>query len=146
MTDDPKKGPGDRLARLDRFLFGELLATSDEDLLADAAAAGTNIEEIVKSGREAFERAQQAVGRKKLEAIRKEMSQDNRGKVVPFDRDRAQQEIKGILKGNSGASNKLTMAARNQGANDPDEDIDGLMEDFLELGVIKGEDPGAKEK
>lgn len=146
MTNDPKKGPGDRLAKLDRFLIEELLATSDEDLLADAAATGANIEEIVKSGREAFERAQQAVGRNKLEAVRKEMAQGNRGRIVPFDRDRARHEIKDILKGNRDASSKLTMAARNQETNDPDEDMDGLLEDFLELGVIKNDEPDPTEK
>ncbi|MGD9658911.1 MAG: hypothetical protein AB7U61_14970 [Methylocystis sp.] len=146
MTKDPKKGQADRLAQMDRFFIDDLLATSDKALLEEAAEDGVDIKETVKKGHEAFDRAQQAVGKSKLEAIRKAMAQDNGRKVVPIDRDRAQREIEAILKGNRNALSKLTMAARNQEGNDHDDDSEGLLEDFIELGVIRSDEPGANEK
>ncbi len=146
MTKDPKKGQADRLAQMDRFFIDGLLATSDKALLDEAAEDGVDIKEATKKGREAFELAQRAVGRRRLDAVRRAIEEDNQKKVVPIDRNRARLQINEIIRRNKETSSKLTMAARNQEATDHEEDIDGLLEDFVELGVIKGNESDTGEK
>ena len=146
MTKDPKKGQADRLAQMDRFFIDGLLATSDKALLDEAAEDGVDIKEATKKGREAFELAQRAVGRRRLDAVRRAIEEDNQKKVVPIDRNRARLQINEIIRRNKETSSKLTMAARNQEATDHEEDIDGLLEDFVELGVIKGNELDTGEK
>ena len=146
MTKDPKKGQADRLAQMDRFFIDGLLATSDKALLDEAAEDGVDIKEATKKGREAFELAQRAVGRRRLDAVRRAIEEDNQKKVVPIDRNRARLQINEIIRRNKETSSKLTMAARNQEATDHEEDIDGLLEDFVELGVIKGNKSDTGEK
>ena len=131
---------------MDRFFIDGLLATSDKALLDEAAEDGVDIKEAAKKGREAFELAQRAVGRRRLDAVRRAIEEDNQKKVVPIDRNRARLQINEIIRRNKETSSKLTMAARNQEATDHEEDIDGLLEDFVELGVIKGNELDTGEK
>lgn len=137
MTKQSKGRLPDHLRSLDRVVMGILSETSDAELLKDSADEGVDLAKVVQDGRQAFERAQQIVGRSRLAEIKKEMEKSRNGKVMAFDRDTARRQYNQILKRNAAAASKLTIAARNHDGTDDESDLDGMLEDFAELGLIK---------
>ena len=114
----------------------DIFSMSDEELLREAVEDGIDVAAEGAVGRQAFERAQLKAGKSKLERIRTEMSETKKT-VVAIDTKTARSEVQAILLRNKEAAGKLTIAARNQ-SGDVDDDLDGLAEDFIELGAIKG--------
>jgi hypothetical protein len=136
MSDDGIKKAKAKLVRMDDLVMNDLLAISDDELLAEAMEDGVDVAAVGAAGRQAFERAVLAAGKLKLQRIREEMASDATRKVVPINVKAARSELQGILSRNRDAANKLTMAARNQSGDVQDDE--GILEDFVELGVIKG--------
>jgi hypothetical protein len=145
MSDDGIKKAKARVVRMDDFVMDELFSLSDEELLREANEEGVDVAAVGAAGRQAFEQAQLTIGKARMERIRKEMALDAKKVVVSLETKTARSEIQTILSRNRDAASKLTMAARSQSGNVQD-DIDGILEDFVELGAIKGqkteEDPG----
>jgi len=77
------------------------------------------------------------IGKVRMGRIRREMASD--AKKVVVDTKNARSEMQAILSRNRDAANRLTMAARSQ-SGDVQDDFDGILEDFVELGAIKGEE------
>jgi hypothetical protein len=73
--------------------------------------------------------------------IRREMELDSRKPVLKPVRGVSQADLHGILARNREAASKLTMAARNE-TGSLDDDSEGIMADFIELGAIPGEGEG----
>lgn len=136
MSDDGIKKTKAKLARMDDLVMDDLFAISDDQLLAEATEDGVDVAAVGTAGRQALERAVLAAGKLKLQRIREEMASDANKKVVSINVKATRSELQGILSRNRDAANKLTMAARNQ--SDDVQDHEGILEDFIELGAIKG--------
>ena len=136
MTDDDRKTAREKVARMDDIVMDELFSLSDEELLLEAKKEGVDVAAVGAAGRLAFEQAKQAVGRKRLALIRQQIVEDKRRTPTPFDRGKAQSEVRAIIARNREAQSKLTMAARNE-SGDQGDDMDGIIDDFAELGAIK---------
>jgi hypothetical protein len=136
MTDDDRKTAREKVARMDDMVMDELFSLSDEELLLEAKKEGVDVAAVGAAGRLAFEQAKQAAGRKRLALIRQQIVEDKRRTPTPFDRGKAQSEVRAIIARNREAQSKLTMAARNE-SGDQGDDMDGIIDDFAELGAIK---------
>jgi hypothetical protein len=139
MFDDGIKKAKARVVRMDDFVMNELFSLSDEELLREATEEGVDVAAVGAAGRQAFEQAQLTIGKTQMERVRREMASDAKKVVVPIDTKNALSEMQAILSRNRDAANKLTMAARSQSEGVQD-DLDGILEDFIELGAIKGEE------
>jgi hypothetical protein len=136
MTDDDRKTVRKEVARMDDMVMDELFSLSDEELLLEAKKDGVDVAAVGAAGRLAFEQAKQAVGRRRLALIRQQIVEDKRRTPTPFDRGKAQSEVRAIIARNREAQSKLTMAARNE-SGDQGDDMDSIIDDFAELGAIK---------
>lgn len=132
----------ERLARMDDLVMDGLAALTDEELRSEAAEEGVDIEVVRRAGREAYERAQIQIGRNRLAIIKSEMARTAERVPPSCDRALARSTFLSMLVMNKDASAKLTMAARNQLSANAEEDIDGIIDDFIELDAM----PDVKEE
>ncbi|GLH79746.1 hypothetical protein SSBR45G_46550 [Bradyrhizobium sp. SSBR45G] len=139
MSDDKKAR--DRLERMDDFVLHDLSSISDEELLKEAIEDGVDLEEVGRAGLAALDRAQLVIGRRRMAAIRRDMEMDSRKPPMRPVRGASQAGLRSILARNREAANKLTMAARNE-TGSLDDDAEGILADFMELGAIPGEGEG----
>ena len=126
---------------MDDFVLEDLFSISDEDLLKEAMEDGVDLAAVGEAGLASLERAQLIVGKRRMALIRREMELDSRKPPLRPVRGASQANLQGILARNREAASKLTMAARNE-AGSLDDDAEGIMEDFIELGAIPGEGEG----
>jgi hypothetical protein len=141
MSDDGIKKAKDRLERMDDFVLDDLFSISDEELLKEAIEDGVNLDELGKNGLASLERAQIIVGRRRMAVIRREIEIDSKRPPRRPLQGASQANLRGILARNQQAASKLTMAARNESGSLED-DAEGIMADFIELGAIPGEGEG----
>jgi hypothetical protein len=137
MADNWIKKAKDQVVRMDDFVMEGLFTLSDEELLQEALEDGVDIAAIGDAGRKSFERAQIIVGKNRLALVRQEMEMDAKKPVLKPLRGASQADLDGILSRNREAASKLTMAARNE-SGDIQEDSEGILGDFIELGAIPG--------
>jgi hypothetical protein len=141
MSGDGTKKARDRVERMDDFVLEDLFSISDEDLLKEAMEDGIDLDAVGKAGRASLERAQLIVGKRRMAHIRREMELDSRKPTLKPVRGASQANLQGILARNREAASKLTIAARNE-TGSLDDDAEGIMADFIELGAIPGEGEG----
>lgn len=141
MSDDGIKKARDRVERMDDFVLDDLFSISDEELLKEAMEDGVDLDEVGRVGLASLDQAQLVVGRRRMAAIRREMELDSKRPPLRPVRGASQANLRGILARNQEAASKLTMAARNE-IGSLDDDAEGIMADFIELGVIPGEGEG----
>jgi hypothetical protein len=139
MTDDDRKAARKKVARMDDVVMEELFSLSNEELLLEAQQEGIDVAAVGAAGRLAFEKAKEAVGRKRLALIRQQMAEDDRRTPTPFNPQKAGSEVRAIIARNREAQSKLTMAARNE-SGDEGEDMDSIIDDFVELGAVRPAD------
>lgn len=138
MSDNGIKKAKDQVVRMDDFVMDDLFSLSDEELLQEALEDGVDLAAVGDAGRKSFERAQFIVGKKRLALVRKEMELDAIKPVLKPIRGTSQADLEGILSRNREAASKLTMAARNE-LGDIQDDSEGILADFIELGAIPGD-------
>ena len=139
MSGDGTKKARDRVERMDDFVLEDLFSISDEDLLKEAMEDGVDLAAVGEAGRKSLERAQLIVGKRRMALIRREMEADFRKPASKPVGATSQAGLQGILARNRAAASKLTMAARNESSSLED-DAEGILADFIELGAIPGED------
>jgi hypothetical protein len=135
MTDRANKFR-EKIARIDDLVLDDLAAMTDEQLLSEAIEEGIGIAAVGIEGRDAYEHAQILIGRERLATIRREMAETKERSPLIYDRAKSQSRFRSILAVNRVAAAKLTMAARNQTTSKRDEDMEGILEDFIELGAL----------
>ena len=135
MTDRANKFR-EKIARMDDLVLDDLAAMTDEQLHSEATEEGIDIAAVGIEGRDAYEHAQILIGRERLTVIRREMAETKERSPLILDRAKAQSRFQSILAVNKEAAAKLTMAARNQVTSKPEEDMEGILEDFIELGAL----------
>jgi hypothetical protein len=133
----------EELDRLASAMVDDLLATPDEQLLAELGEA--DVEAILAAGRDILARARRKAGKASLAQARKHIALEatkpsgNRRRLAP---DVARRRLSGIV-ANASADSRITLAART-GKGVPDEDLDGLVEDADDLGFDIDADPEKK--
>jgi hypothetical protein len=138
MSDNGIKKAKDQVVRMDDFVMDGLFSLSDEELLQEALEDGVDLAAVGDAGRKSFERAQLIVGKKRLALVRQEMEMDAKKPALKPIRGTSQADLEGILSRNREAASKLTMAARNE-LGDMQDDSEGILADFIELGAIPGD-------
>jgi hypothetical protein len=136
------KKSSDARVKLDRL--GEALAkdldTLSEHELSEEIAADSDIEKTVNHMRQLVESAITEAGRRRLAKARqgyKAVAEKQRSKVIQLPLSR-KKELVAHFAHNAGAlPERLTLAARNE--DNSEADLDSLLEDLLELGVIDDE-------
>ena len=143
-------GPADRdvdaLARLNDALAQDILAASDESILAEVKDDGGDVAAIAAATRAVFEQALLASNKALLTAARAALAADRRrsSAVMPIDAATARTRLARLLAQNPDTAQKLTMAARKGKPGDfSDDEVFGLLEDFADLGIsLSEDDPG----
>jgi hypothetical protein len=138
MSDDGIKKAKDQVVRMDDFVMEGFFSLSDEEFLQEALEDGVDLAAVGEAGRKSFERAQLIAGKQRLALVRREMEMDFKKPVLKPIRGASQADLEGILSRNREAASKLTMAARNE-LGDIQDDSEGILADFIELGAIPGD-------
>jgi hypothetical protein len=130
-TNDPRV----ELKKISKLLIDDLFSMSDEELLQEATK-NESLKKAGESAKNAFQKAIQTVGTKRLETARAEMKTANA--QVPLeagniDADAARKIIAKLSAANDAT---LTLAARNL-KNISDEDAIELVKELVELGAFK---------
>jgi hypothetical protein len=135
-------GPEDRdreaLDRLQQALIEDILATSDDDILAEAAEEGIDPEAAATANRALFEKALAINKKARLEAAKAAVAADRRRAltVLPSNPIEARRLLARLLKRHPKTSGELTMAARKgQGGDLSDAEVYSFLEDFRDLGI-----------
>ena len=130
--------PRVELNKISKLLVEDLLNTTDAEILQDAAK-DKSLREAGISAKDAYQKAIQAVGAKRLHAARSEMKASS----VQFPSESRNIDAltahKIIAKLTAANDANLTLAARNLN-NISDEDAIELVRELVELGAIKKDD------
>lgn len=127
-----------KLGRLVDALIRDIDALSDEELTAEVAADG-DVEKAVNHVKNLFESAIAESGRRRLARARRAydaVTAKDRSRVMQMPLSRKKALIAKFADSSTFPA-KLTLAARN--ADNTEADIDGLLQDLLELGVVDDE-------
>lgn len=145
MTDPNREK--NALARLNRALIDDILAASDESILAETKEEGSDPAAIAAATRDLFEKAAAANNKALLAAAKAAVAAARRrsAAVVPLDAVAARRHLQRLLAQHPDTAQKLTMAARKGKAGDfSDDEVFGLLEDFEDLGIsVNEDDPSA---
>jgi hypothetical protein len=126
------------LTRLNEALIEDILAASDEAIIAEVRQDGADPQVLAAVTRALFERAVASTKKAALAAARAAVAADRRRRpiVVPSDPAEARRRWELVVSQHPDTAGKLTMAARKGKSGDfSDEEIRGLLEDFDDLGL-----------
>ena len=137
------KKDNDRIAldRLAAFHIEEILDVSEEALLADLSDEGENSTEAINAAKGVFERASAGVAKQKFAEAKKAVAayRERSRNIVNLDPATARRRLEEILAAEPETRKKLTLAARNdKGLSDGD--VQGMLEDLAELGLLPDND------
>ncbi len=126
----------EKLLRLTDALLEDLLATPDEELLAELEQWGLSVADVEAQAKVDFEAAMARIGREKLVAAQKAVAAQPRqtGRSRPVNIASARKRLAHTFSDRSSTKARVTLAAR-LGQDMPDEDIEGLIEDAADLGI-----------
>ena len=127
----------DGLDLLTDALVEDLLNTTDEDLLAEVSDDGDDPEKIAEHLLALYDRTYSSDAKQKLIAAQKAVREEGqrhvaRSSVSTLD---ARRQLKAAIEQNPNLEENLTLAARN-GDELSDRDIEGILEDLRDLGVL----------
>lgn len=136
MTTKPKADPVAQLGLLVDADLRALLQQSEESTLAEAAELYGDAAKAAADFRAKVQAAVAEAGRRRLAEARKVIDAERPagGKVLQWPVDRKRDLLARLRRADAG----LTMAAR-QGEDESENDLDSLIEDLVDLGVIDEE-------
>jgi hypothetical protein len=145
----PENKPREELDRLEDALVEDVLAASDESILAEARQDGTDPTAAAAATRALFEQAVSLTGKARLAAAKAAAVADRRrpAAVIPLDPTAARRLLDRAMARHPETAQKLTLAARKGGsaAAFSDEEVRGILEDLQELGALPPpDDPEAE--
>jgi hypothetical protein len=148
MTD--RNRDQEALARLNRALVGDILAASDESILAEVEEEGSDPAAIAGVTRDLFEKAALANRKTLLAEARVAVAADRRRRsaaVLSLEAFAARRHLERLLAQHPETAQKLTLAARKGKArNFSDDEVFGLLEDFEDLGIsLPKDDPSSEQ-
>lgn len=130
-TNDPRV----ELNKISKLLIADLFSMSDTELLQEAAK-DESLKKAGESAKNAFQKAIQTVGAKRLQTARTEMKTANAQAPLEAGNIDADAARKIIAKLSAANDATLTLAARNL-KNISDEDAIELVKELVELGAFK---------
>lgn len=127
----------DGLDLLADALVEHILNTTDEDLLAEVSADGDDPDKVADHLRALYDKTYTGLAKRKLisaqDAVRKEGERHViKSSVSSLD---ARRKLKAAIEQSPDLAENLTLAARN-GDQLSDRDIEGILEDLRDLGVL----------
>lgn len=135
--------PGNRdrkaLERLNDALVEDILAASDETILAETKQDGGDPKAVAAAMRALFEKVVVSGGKTRMAAAKSAVAADRRrsAAVIPLNPAAARRLLDRALARDPETASKLTMAARKgKGGELSDDEVRGLLEDFQELGAL----------
>jgi hypothetical protein len=137
----PKDEDREALERLENALMEDILAASDDDILAEARDDGTDPETVAAAVRALFESTVAAKRKARLRAAKAAVAANRAPSVVdlPSDPTEARRLLERVL----ARHGNLTAAARKgRGGTLSDEEVYGLLEDFRDIGISLSERSG----
>lgn len=126
-----------RLDRLTHSLAQDIDKMTEDELREEIREDIGDVETALSSIRAAIESGMQDGGRRRLEAARNAYEADMRSRpdtVLNLPLEQKQKLVEKFAANDSDLREKLTLAARNE--EDFEADIDSLLEDLVELGVL----------
>jgi hypothetical protein len=141
MTDTADREK-EMLARLSKVMIEDILAASDERILAETREDGQDPATIAAATRAVFERALATSGKVLLAAAKAQVIADRQrsATVIPLDPAAARERLARLL----ARQPNFTMAARKARSGElSDEEVFGLLEDLEELGINLKEPDGS---
>lgn len=142
MNDDnnSKRAALDRLAQA---LVDDVLTATDAEILAEAKEDGTDPAATAARLKGIYRNALANAGKARLAAAKAAVGADRRsarpGIITALDPTAARARLEAVLKRDPETLNKLTLAAR-KGEGLSDADVQGLLDDLEELGILPSED------
>lgn len=128
-----------KLDHLGEALAKDLDALSDDELSEEIAADG-DVEKTVNHMKDLVESAIAESGRRRLARARQAydaIGEKQRSKVIQLPLNRKKALVAHFANSGEALPERLTLAARNE--DNSEADLDSLLEDLLELGVIDDE-------
>lgn len=128
----------EQLSHVIDALVNDILSTSDEDVLAEAAEEYGDAQKAAKHVDELISRARAVIGRRKLAAARSEMKTAKQSPRLPALRlslDRKKHILQSFAQRDENLRKSLTMAARNE-KQLTEADYDAVLEALYTLGAI----------
>jgi hypothetical protein len=130
----------DALTRLNEALVEDILAASDEAMLAEVRQDGQDSERIVAATRELFEKAVIHTNKLRLANAQAAVAAARLSRsraVLPADPQASRRRLQRLLARHPDTARTLTLAARKGGPGElSEEEVRGLLEDFDELGIV----------
>lgn len=133
-----ERNPSEELERLADALVEDILNTTDQEILDEAREDYGNAKAGADEVRALFQLAKTKMAKGRLEAAKKGLTahrSKEMGKVLPFEMTKARQLVARFAANDSELQGRLTMAAR-KGEELSDQDIQGIIEDMIELGIL----------
>jgi hypothetical protein len=145
----PKNKPREELDRLEDALVEDILATSDESILAEARQDRIDPTAVAAATRALFEKAVTLTGKARLTSAKAAAVADRRrpAAVIPLDPTAARRLLERAMARDPETAQKLTLAARkgDSASAFSDEEVRGMLEDLQELGALPPpDDPEAE--
>jgi hypothetical protein len=130
----------EKLERLCNALADDIDAMTDEELLAELAEAGEDVDSIAARTGALIVNAVADAGNRKLAAARagyEAHKAGRQGNVLQWPVERKRALMQQFAQDDNALKQKLTLAARK--GEDTDADVDSFIEDLIDLGVIDDE-------
>jgi hypothetical protein len=140
-------GKRDALRRLADALAEDVLNAPDHEILEDAAEIYGDTGKLAADMLKLFERIASEQGKERLAAARAAVAADRLrpAAVVRLEPAEARRRLQRLIAADPETARKLTVAAR-KGYDLSDADVQSMLEDFEELGVIQPGDLEDSEK
>jgi len=134
------KRPGSELSRLREELAADVMGTSDDEIFAEVRDRGVDPEAAATRVASVLQRAILDSGKEKMTAARESLQEQNaaEGRREPVDISKARALLEKAGNSDANLQQRWTLAARN-GDSLPDGDIQSLVDDLLELGILTDE-------
>ena len=135
MTGTNKK-EREALSRLADVLVEDVLAASDQEILAEFSEAQANPAKNADAMRALFETSVQKSNKDRLRAAQAGLAASRRAAVVPkiVNMENVRERLRRVL-ASCPPGTKLTLAARNE-SDLSDADVLGMLQDLQELGIV----------
>lgn len=130
------------LRRLADALAEDVLSAPDSEILADAAEIYGDTDKLAADMLKLFEQTANEQGKERLAAARAAVAAD-RGRpatVIRLEPAEARRRLQRLIAADPETARKLTVAAR-KGEGLSDNDVQSMLDDFAELGVVLPGDP-----
>lgn len=135
---DRKNEPRDELARLTDSLVEDIMETSDDEVLAEAAEDFDDVDAVVNHARELIEGAIVEAGKRRMqrakEAVR-DRQQRGGPNVIHLPDEKKREIIRRFAAQQPQSVEKITQAARKEGELTGN-DLDAMLEALFQLGAI----------